>query len=253
MRNEFRLLKAISKLVSSILESGQSRQVSLEMGLVLLLRNGRVSVMVVTILPATSTFLTLCALFKSKISLSFSELVLMCSKLIGARYYEKSVRGGGSARDTQGHGTHTASTAAGNMVKDARFFGVAKGNARGAVPSARIATYRVCTPDGCPNDAILAAFDDAIADGVDIVSISLRSDDPVPFDQDPTAIGSFHALKKGILTSNSAGNNGPGPQTITSNAPWLLTVAASSTDRRVINNIVLGNGKKVQVSLLHCT
>ncbi|KAI3908518.1 hypothetical protein MKX01_009320 [Papaver californicum] len=168
------------------------------------------------------------------------------NKLIGARYYVRDVRGGLSARDTQGHGTHTASTAAGSMVKGVSFFKVAKGNARGAVPSARIAAYKVCNTEGCPNDAILAGFDDAIADGVDILSVSLGNTDPVAFDQDPVAIGSFHALKKGILTSNSAGNNGPNPKTVTSNAPWLLTVAASSTDRKVIDKIVLGNGKTIR-------
>ncbi|KAI3906324.1 hypothetical protein MKW92_052058 [Papaver armeniacum] len=168
------------------------------------------------------------------------------NKLIGARYYMADERGEISARDAQGHGTHTASTAAGNMVKGASFFEVAKGDARGAVSSARIATYKVCNADGCPNDAILAGFDDAIADGVDILSVSLGNTDPLPFEQDPVAIGSFHALKKGILTSNSAGNYGPFMKTVVSNAPWLLTVAASSIDRRFIDKIVLGNGKTIQ-------
>ncbi|RZC68502.1 hypothetical protein C5167_031779 [Papaver somniferum] len=152
------------------------------------------------------------------------------NKLIGARFYGDV---GESARDTQGHGTHTSSTAAGS-------------NARGAVPSARIAAYKVCGSDGCQSDAILAGFDDAIADGVDILSVSLGGTDPASFDTDPVAIGSFHAMKKGILTSHSAGNSGPEPQTVTSNAPWVLTVAASSTDRRVIDKIVLGNGKTLQ-------
>ncbi|KAI3851470.1 hypothetical protein MKW92_038210 [Papaver armeniacum] len=165
------------------------------------------------------------------------------NKLIGARFYGEV---GDSARDTQGHGTHTASTAAGSIVKGASFYEIAKGNARGAVPSARIAMYKVCGSDGCQSDAILAGFDDAIADGVDILSVSLGGTDPASFDTDPVAIGSFHAMKNGILTSHSAGNSGPEPQTVTSNAPWLLTVAASSTDRRVVDKIVLGNGKTLQ-------
>ncbi|KAI3915341.1 hypothetical protein MKX01_035600 [Papaver californicum] len=167
------------------------------------------------------------------------------NKLIGARYYG-DVSGEGSARDTEGHGTHTASTAAGNIVEGASFFEIAKGNARGAVPSARIAAYKVCGSDGCASDSILAGFDDAIADGVDILSVSLGGSDAASFDIDPIAIASFHAMKKGILTSHSAGNSGPEPQTVTSNAPWLLTVAASSTDRRVMDKIVLGNGKTFQ-------
>ncbi|KAI3959637.1 hypothetical protein MKX01_018136 [Papaver californicum] len=145
------------------------------------------------------------------------------NKLIGARYYE----GLGSVRDTLGHGTHTASTAAGNIVEGVSFFEIAKGNARGAVPSARIAAYKVCGSDGCQSDAILAGFDDAIVDGVDILSVSLGGTGHPGFDTDPSSIGSFHAMKKGILTSQSAGNYGPRTQTVSSYAPLLLTVAAS--------------------------
>ncbi|XP_026383186.1 subtilisin-like protease SBT4.13 [Papaver somniferum] len=170
------------------------------------------------------------------------------NKLIGARYYYEAGLPSGerSARDTQGHGTHTASTAAGNIAEGASFYGIAKGNARGAVPSARIAAYKVCFSGGCNTDAILAAFDDAIADGVDIISVSLGSLYPTRFDADPIVIGSFHAMKKGVLTSHSAGNSGPNPQTVANDAPWLLTVAASTTDRRVMDKIVLGDGKTFQ-------
>ncbi|XP_026460996.1 subtilisin-like protease SBT4.6 [Papaver somniferum] len=168
------------------------------------------------------------------------------NKLIGARYYNHTPGNIESARDTQGHGTHTSSTAAGNIVKGAGFYEIAKGNARGAVPSARIAAYKVCFAMGCTSDAILAGFDDAISDGVDILSVSLGGTEPASFETDPVAIGSFHAMKKGVLTSHSAGNSGPQSQTVSSNAPWLLTVAASSTDRRVIDKIVLGNGKTIQ-------
>ncbi|KAI3928529.1 hypothetical protein MKW98_024130 [Papaver atlanticum] len=168
------------------------------------------------------------------------------NKLIGARYYVTDESGEGSARDIKGHGTHTASTAAGNMVNGVSFFNVAKGNARGAVPSARIAAYKVCTTSSCPNDAILAGFDDANADGVDLISVSLGNFYPLAFEEDPIAIGSFHAMKNGILTSDSSGNSGPGPKTVVSNAPWLLNVAASSTDRRIIDKVFLGNGKAIQ-------
>ncbi|CAK9187889.1 unnamed protein product [Ilex paraguariensis] len=147
-----------------------------------------------------------------------------------------------SARDIAGHGDHTASTAAGNKVKDVSFFGLAQGNARGGVPSARIAAYKVCHKDtGCREHDVLAAFDDAIADGVDIISISMGG--PVVDDlfNDVFAIGSFHAMEKGILTSNSAGNNGFSPATTSSVAPWLLSVAASTIDRRIITKVLLGS------------
>lgn len=168
------------------------------------------------------------------------------NKIIGARFYPKSKLGIDSARDDQGHGTHTASTAAGNPVMDASFFGLAQGTARGAVPSARIAVYKVCHPNaGCNDTDILAAFDDAIADGVDIISISLGSDVLLQFKDDSIAIGSFHAMEKGILTVNSAGNSGPDQGLTVSMAPWLFSVAASGTDRRIMDKLVLANGTTV--------
>ncbi|KAI3994152.1 hypothetical protein MKX01_012409 [Papaver californicum] len=111
---------------------------------------------------------------------------------------------GGPARDTQGHGTDTASTAASSIVKGASFFEIAKGNAKGAVPSARNATYKVYDSNGCESNSILSPSDDAIADDVDILSVSLGGSDPNGFDTDLIAIASFHAMKKCILTSHSA-------------------------------------------------
>ncbi|KAK3022910.1 hypothetical protein RJ639_046454 [Escallonia herrerae] len=166
------------------------------------------------------------------------------NKLIGARYYlsydEPSER---SARDTRGHGTHTASTIAGNNVKNASFYGLLQGTARGGVPSARIAAYKVCHPLGCLENDILAAFDDAIADGVDIITISVGGNAAEELFSDSIAIGSFHAMERGILTVNSAGNNGFQAGSVSSVAPWMLTVAASTIDRRVVDKAILGNGE----------
>ncbi|KAK0600699.1 hypothetical protein LWI29_017598 [Acer saccharum] len=173
------------------------------------------------------------------------------NKIIGARYYNSSTSGD-STRDEEGHGSHTASTAAGNQVKDASFYGLVKGTARGGVPSARIAAYRVCYPDnGCGDADILAAFDDAIADGVDLITISIGAHSAIEFNEDPIAIGAFHAMAKGILTVNSAGNDGPYFSSVSSVAPWLFTVAASSTDRLIVDNIILGDGKTVQGSSIN--
>ncbi|KAK9168276.1 hypothetical protein Syun_000416 [Stephania yunnanensis] len=170
-------------------------------------------------------------------------------KIIGARYYTDE-----NARDTVGHGSHTASTAAGNLVKQASFFGVAEGNARGAVPLSRIAVYKACSLSGCRSDFTLSAFDDAISDGVDILSVSLGSNIPRIFEQDVIAIGGFHAMLRGILTSNSAGNSGPSPATTSSTAPWLFSVAASTTDRLIIDKVVLGDNTTltVQGKILLC-
>ncbi|XP_062085057.1 subtilisin-like protease SBT4.6 [Humulus lupulus] len=163
------------------------------------------------------------------------------NKIIGARYYQ-SITSDVSARDTEGHGSHTASTAAGNNVKDSSFYGLAKGTARGGVPSSRISVYKVCNPLKCYSAAILAAFDDAIADGVDIITISINPYSLETFEDDSIAIGAFHAMEKGILTLNCAGNSGPSLGTMLSSAPWLMTVAASSIDRRIIDKVIVGNG-----------
>ncbi|CAJ2665122.1 unnamed protein product [Trifolium pratense] len=160
-------------------------------------------------------------------------------KIIGARFYGSGVE---SARDIIGHGSHTSSTAGGREVKGVSFDGLAKGTARGGVPSSRIATYKICDSPRCSGDAILAAFDDAIADGVDVITVSLGSQTQVDFVNDPIAIGSFHAMEKGILTTNAAGNFGPNPSSTTSVAPWLFTVAATTIDRKFITKLILGNG-----------
>ncbi|PIM97163.1 Cucumisin [Handroanthus impetiginosus] len=164
------------------------------------------------------------------------------NKLIGARYYNSRSPIADSARDDDGHGSHTASTAAGNYVKDASFYGIAEGTTRGGVPSARIAAYKVCYKGlGCRTADILAAFDDAIADGVDIISVSLGTIVPLELENDAVAIGSFHALQKGILVVQSAGNTG-GTKEVLSVMPWIFTVAASNTDRRIVTKVALGNG-----------
>ncbi|KAK9727173.1 hypothetical protein RND81_05G263300 [Saponaria officinalis] len=157
-------------------------------------------------------------------------------KIIGARGYL------GSAWDGTGHGSHTASTAAGQKVEGASFYGIAKGSARGGVPSARIAVYAVCNSIGCKGTDILAAFDDAIADGVDLITISIggRARDLY---NDVVAIGAFHAMVKGVLTVQSAGNDGDSRSTVGSVAPWVLTVAANTMDRHIITKVVLEDGK----------
>ncbi|KAJ9147836.1 hypothetical protein P3X46_029953 [Hevea brasiliensis] len=169
------------------------------------------------------------------------------NKIIGARYYNSlnqyDVIDIKSPRDSEGHGTHTSSTAAGREVPGASYLGLAEGIARGGVPNARIAVYKVCWSFGCSSTDIMAAFDDAIADGVDVISVSLGDDWASAYFIDPIAIGAFHAMRYGILTSTSAGNTGPYPYTVSNSAPWLLTVAASTIDRKFVAKAALGNGK----------
>ncbi|KAL3576971.1 hypothetical protein D5086_022254 [Populus alba] len=175
-------------------------------------------------------------------------------KLIGARYFNKGYEAAlghpldssnNTARDTNGHGTHTLSTAGGRFVSGANFIGSANGTAKGGSPNARVASYKVCWM-GCYDADILAAFDAAIQDGVDILSISLGRALAIPYFRSGIAIGSFQAVMNGILVVCSAGNSGqfPGFGTTSNVAPWVLTVAASTIDREFPSNVVLGNNKE---------
>lgn len=153
-----------------------------------------------------------------------------------------------SPRDNSGHGSHTASTAAGQYVSDMNYNGLGAGGARGGAPMARIAIYKTCWASGCYDADILAAFDDAIRDGVDILSVSLGPNSPQgDYFNDAISIGSFHATSHGVLVVSSVGNVGT-RGTATNLAPWILSVAASSTDRDFVSSIQLGNGKKFMVN-----
>ncbi|CAA3007612.1 subtilisin-like protease [Olea europaea subsp. europaea] len=174
-------------------------------------------------------------------------------KLIGARYFNKGYAAYGgnitskvsTARDYDGHGSHTLSTAGGNFVPGANVFGVGNGTAKGGSPKARVATYRVCFPpindSECFDSDIMKAFDAAIDDGVDVISLSLGGD-PSDYFDDGIAIGSFHANRNGVVVVASAGNSGPIPGTVSNTAPWLLTVGASTIDREFQADVKLQNG-----------
>ncbi|KAJ4848286.1 hypothetical protein Tsubulata_017956, partial [Turnera subulata] len=173
------------------------------------------------------------------------------NKLIGARSFNLAAkaRNGAAAEppiDVDGHGTHTASTAAGSIVNNAETLGNARGTAVGMAPYSHLAIYKVCfgdPNDDCPESDLLAGLDAAVHDGVDILSLSL-GDVSAPFFEDTVAVGSFAAIQKGIFVSCSAGNSGPLNSTLSNEAPWILTVGASSIDRRILATARLGNGEQ---------
>ncbi|XP_072978834.1 subtilisin-like protease SBT3.18 [Typha angustifolia] len=179
-------------------------------------------------------------------------------KLIGARYYINGFESefgplntSGDAefrspRDRLGHGTHTASTAVGSIAPNASFFGLGRGVARGGAPRARLAVYKICwfkdLQGRCSEADILAAFDDALRDGVHVISASLGASPPLmPFFSTSTDIGSFHAMQLGVTAVFSAGNDGPEPTLVQNVSPWGLCVAAGTIDRTFPTQITLGN------------
>lgn len=181
------------------------------------------------------------------------------TKLIGARYYADSfltsVPAGEladteqlSARDGDGHGSHTASTAAGNVVADVTTERREFGTVSGMAPAARVAVYKVCWEaadadlSGCNNLDSVAAVEQAVIDGVDVINYSVGGG-PSPT-LDAVELAFEGAAEAGIFVATSGGNSGPDPTTLDHPAPWLTTVAAS-THARFENTVVLGNGTKL--------
>ncbi len=163
------------------------------------------------------------------------------NKLIGARWYADGALASGpiddneifSPRDADGHGTHTATTAAGNSVP-ATMFGTSVGTVQGIAPRARVAVYKACwlrpgdLRASCNTSDLKKAIDDAVADGVDIINYSVGSSLREVAAPDDMAL--LNAAKAGVVAAVAAGNEGPNFATIGSpaGAPWVITTAASS-------------------------
>ncbi len=177
----------------------------------------------------------------------------MCNqKLIGAQYFNEAWGGNAgipaeefaSPRDFGGHGTHTASTAGGNAnvatTQDAAPFG----SVSGIAPRARIAAYKALweTPGGGSgyNADLVAAIDQAVADGVDVINYSV-SGTSTNF-ADPVEIAFLFAADAGIFVATSAGNSGPTASTVAHPSPWTTTVAAGTHNRNGEGSVTLGNG-----------
>ena len=147
-----------------------------------------------------------------------------------------------SARDSEGHGTHTASTAAGDLVPSAPMYGVDRGPVSGMAPGAWVIEYRVCLSAGCFSSDSVAAVQQAIHDGVNVLSFSI-SGGANPY-TDAVELAFLDAFNAGITVSASAGNSGPGSATTDHGGPWVITVGASTSDRFFTStlNLLAANG-----------
>jgi serine protease AprX len=139
-----------------------------------------------------------------------------------------------AAYDDYGHGTHVAGTVAGN--------GFDSGGARaGIAPGARLTVLKVLDSAGRGyiSDVIAAleyvvAHKDAL--NIRVVNLSLAAPAYETYDVDPLTVAAKHLVDAGVVVIASAGNAGRNAKGATvygsvgapGNAPWVLTVGASS-------------------------
>ncbi|XVE89408.1 hypothetical protein DITRI_Ditri19aG0199300 [Diplodiscus trichospermus] len=175
-------------------------------------------------------------------------------KLVGARHFAASAITRGifnssqdyaSPFDGDGHGTHTASVAAGNHGIPVVVAGHHFGNASGMAPHSHVAVYKALYKSfgGFAAD-VVAAIDQAAQDGVDIISLSItpnRRPPGIATFFNPIDMALLSAVKAGIFVVQAAGNTGPSPKSMSSFSPWIFTVGATSHDRIYANSIILGN------------
>ena len=177
------------------------------------------------------------------------------NKLVGAQAFRKGFDASGltlipddfaSPRDADGHGTHTTATSGGNEGVAAFLNGNPAGTISGIAPRARVATYKVCwmyrniEPRAtCFGSDSVAAIDQAVADGVDVLNFSISGTRTNYLDSVEVAF--LSAADAGVFVAASAGNSGPA-NTVAHMSPWLTTVAASTHDRLNVATITLGNG-----------
>ncbi|MBB5871239.1 hypothetical protein F4553_004618 [Allocatelliglobosispora scoriae] len=147
-----------------------------------------------------------------------------------------------SARDSEGHGTHTASTSAGNALTSAKVFGVERGPLRGVAPGAWISVYKVCGGLGCFSSDAAAAVAQAVKDGVEVINFSVSGGTEPS--TDPVELAFLDAYAAGVFVAASAGNSGPDAGTVNHLSPWVTTVAASTQLREFSSTLTLRAGDK---------
>lgn len=197
---------------------------------------------------------------KWKGACEFNSSSLCNKKLIGAKVFNKGLFANNpdlretkigqysSPYDTIGHGTHVAAIAAGNHVKNASYFSYAQGTASGIAPHAHLAIYKAAWEEGIYSSDVIAAIDQAIRDGVHVISLSLGlsfedddDNDGFGLENDPIAVASFAAIQKGVFVVTSGGNDGPYYWSLINGAPWIMTVGAGTIGRQFQGTLTFGN------------
>ncbi|WP_442856239.1 S8 family serine peptidase [Arthrobacter sp. U41] len=150
--------------------------------------------------------------------------------------------------DVDSHGTHTGSTAVGNpnieTFVDGRSFGLTSGIA----PAAKLSVYKVCWEDtdpntgGCYSSSSVAAVEQAMEDGVDVLNYSISGSATSVID--PVSVAFLNASTAGIFVAASAGNSGPTASTVNHGGPWVTTVAASSFSQELQGTVEFADGAK---------
>ncbi len=165
----------------------------------------------------------------------YTTTVLACNdKLIGAWSYPETDN---NPEDEDSHGSHTASTTAGNVVTSTLVAPTISytSTISGVAPHANIIAYDACS-GGCPLTALVASIDQTVLDGVDVINYSISGgDDPY---NDSASLAFLAATDAGVFVSASAGNSGPGAETVAHIEPWVQTVAASTHNRKNGNALI---------------
>lgn len=179
------------------------------------------------------------------------------SKVVGARYFADSFLQYVAPQnrapeelispvDVGSHGTHTATTAAGNANVEQVIDGANFGRSSGVAPAAKVSVYKVCWEDtnpntgGCYSSASVEAVEAAIKDGVDVLNYSISGNNNTT--TDPVALAFLNAASAGVFVSASAGNSGPAASTVNHSSPWLTTVAASTFPSDLLGTVKVSDG-----------
>jgi subtilisin family serine protease len=142
-----------------------------------------------------------------------------------------------TARDDNGHGTHTSTTAAGNAGVQSAIFNRTFGAVSGIAPRAKIIAYKVCLDQGCFSSDAVAAVNQAILDGVDVINFSIAGGSN-PYG-DAVSLAFLDAYNAGVFVAASSGNSGPGANTTEHREPWTMTVGGSTINRQFQSTVTL--------------